>query len=100
MNLSLISFHMILVISSPSNSTTGFLTLIFCPPDEACRLCCTPLLASLETSAERRCGAGEAMAKRTGEANEGRAAVPARNNKVDRMGFMTATMVLGKPVGW
>jgi hypothetical protein len=29
MNLSLISFQMIRVISSPSNSTTGFFTLIF-----------------------------------------------------------------------
>jgi len=29
MNLSLISFQIILVISSPSSSTTGFLTLIF-----------------------------------------------------------------------
>lgn len=30
---SLISFQMILVISSPSNSTTGFLTWIFLKPD-------------------------------------------------------------------
>ena len=28
---SLIFCHIILVISSPSSSTTGFLTLIFCP---------------------------------------------------------------------
>ena len=34
MNLSFISFHIILVISSPSSSTSGFLTLIFCPPPE------------------------------------------------------------------
>jgi hypothetical protein len=32
MNLSLISFHMILVISSPSSSTNGLLTLILSPP--------------------------------------------------------------------
>ena len=35
MNLSLMSCQMIRVISSPSSSTTGFLTLIFCLPLEA-----------------------------------------------------------------
>jgi hypothetical protein len=39
MNLSLMSCHMIRVISSPSISTTGFLTLIFCGvADEAFRI--------------------------------------------------------------
>ncbi len=33
MNLSLISCHIMRVISSPSSSTTGFLTLIFLKPD-------------------------------------------------------------------
>jgi hypothetical protein len=37
MNLSLISFHMILVISSPSSSTNGFLTLILSPPPNISR---------------------------------------------------------------
>jgi hypothetical protein len=39
MNLSLISFQIILVISSPSSSTTGFLTLIFLKPVAMFRRC-------------------------------------------------------------
>lgn len=41
MNFSLMSAQMMRVISSPSSSTTGFLTLIFVrPSEEALRVCC------------------------------------------------------------
>ena len=50
MNLSLMSFHIILVISSPSSSTTGFLTLILL--EELASLCCDtePILADSAAS--------------------------------------------------
>lgn len=54
MNFSLMSAQMILVISSPSSSTTGFLTLIFLRPSvEALRVCCDCIEVGFDAEAMR-----------------------------------------------
>jgi hypothetical protein len=67
MNLSLMSCHMMRVISSPSSSTTGFLTLILVCPElvEAFRVWEGGLEVALTraVSAARRVEGGEAIVR-------------------------------------
>lgn len=101
MNLSLISFQIMRVISSPSSSTTGFLTLIFLKEELAILRDCTAIAGRVFLVKEAGCEAAdlEKVVRKLRDSSELRVAFMVAGGEIREMFFaLTRSGFIGRKV--